>query len=182
MRLENVLAIGTNVAVIVGLFLVVMELNQNTELARIEMINDGSLTENQVFMALLEQEPKDAIAKSFECPEKLVFADYVVLDSYLYSGMNLVYRNFELAKEGFYTEEDWKSEVDNYAHWYFSGEFGKVYWNEVGRHYFDAEFSQYVDSVLTRPGENFNSVWRKIVATLPSKEGLEPVISPVCLD
>jgi len=182
MRLGNILALGTNVAVIVGLFLVVMELNQNTELARIAMVNDGSLTENEVWIALMEQEPKDAIAKSFECPEKLVLADYVVLDSYLYAGMNLVYRNYELAREGFYSDEDWKSEVDNYAHWYLSGEFGKAYWDEVGRLYFDAEFTQYVDSVLASPGENFDSVWKKIVSALPSKEGLEPLISPACLD
>ena len=100
------LAIGTNVAVIVGLVLVVLELNQNSALARLGLIDDHNSMENELILAIMDNTPKDAIAKSIECPEKLDLSDYVVLDSYLYTGMNLVYRNYELAKEGFFTEKD----------------------------------------------------------------------------
>jgi hypothetical protein len=177
---SNWLAIGTNVAVIIGLLLVVLELNQNSELARIGLINDGNATENELFQALMEKVPKNTIAKSLECPEKLDLSDYVVLDSYLYTGMNLVYRNYELAKEGFFDENDWKSEVDIYAHWYFSSELGKAYWENVGRVYFDKEFSAYVDSVLARPGDDMNDAWKKVAAALPSREGVELAISTIC--
>ena len=42
MSWENWLALGTNVAVFLGLLLVVLELNQNSELARVELINEGN--------------------------------------------------------------------------------------------------------------------------------------------
>jgi hypothetical protein len=181
MKWENWLALGTNIAVIIGLFLVVLELNQNSELTRVELVNEGNAIENELWQSLMGQVPKDVIAKSIECPEKLDLSDYVVLDSYLYTGMNLVYRSYELAKEGFFTPEDWKSEVDNYAHWYLSGEFGKAYWNNVGRDYFDGEFSEYVDSVLATPGDDMNQAWLKIVSALPSKKGTVLTKSVICL-
>jgi len=174
------MAIGTNVAVVVGLVLVVLELNQNSELARLELVNDHNSMENELILATMESAPKEAIAKSIECPEKLDLSDYVVIDAYLYTGMNLVYRDYELAKEGFFTEKDWKSEVDNYAHWYLSGEFGTSYWNNVGRNYFDAEFVEYVESVLAKPGVDIGVAWRKIATALPSKKASASEISSVC--
>lgn len=180
MNVSNWLAIGTNLAVIVGLILVVLELNQNSELARIALVNDGNASENELWQALMEDIPKDVIAKAAECPGKLDLSDYVVLDSYIYTGMNLVYRNFELHKEGFFTDKDWKSEVDNYAHWYLSGEFGKAYWNGAGRNYFDRDFVAYVDEVLTRPGVDLAQAWRNIAKNIPSKNGQPYNISPVC--
>jgi hypothetical protein len=177
---SNWLAIGTNIAVIIGLLLVVLVLDQNSKLARIGLINDGNATENQLFQALMENVPRSIIAKSLECPEKLNLSGYVVLDSYLYTGMNLVYRNYELAKEGFFEEKDWKSEVDKYAHWYLSGEFGEAYWENVGRDYFDVEFSAYVDSLLARPGVDMNGAWQKVAAVLPSRKGIALNVSTIC--
>jgi hypothetical protein len=176
----NWLSIGTNVAVIIGLVLVVLELNQNAELARIGLINDGNATENQLFEALMDDVPRNIIAKSLECPEKLDLPDYVVLDSYLYTGMNLVYRNYELAKEGFFEESDWKSEVDNYAQWYLSSEFGKAYWENIGRNYFDEEFSAYVDSVIAQPGVDMKAAWTKVAAGLPSRKGAAVDVITIC--
>jgi hypothetical protein len=177
---SNWLAIGTNVAVIIGLLLVVLELDQNSKLARIGLLNDGNATENELFQAQMAEVPKNIIAKSLECPEKLDLSDYVVLDSYLYTGMNLVYRNYELAKEGFFEENDWKSEVDKYAHWYFSSEFGKAYWENVGRDYFDEEFAAHVDSVLARPGVDMKGAWKKVASVLPSRKGVELNVSTIC--
>lgn len=98
MNWDSGLAIGTNVAVIIGLVLVILELNQNAELTRIEMINEANATENSLFQTLMDEVPKDAIAKAVECPEKLELSEYVVLDAYPFTGMNLVYSNYELAK------------------------------------------------------------------------------------
>lgn len=177
---SNWLAVATNAAVFVGLVLVVLELNQNSELARVELINDGNAMENDLFLTLMESVPKDTIAKSIECPERLDLSDYIVLDSYLYTGMNLVYRNYEIAKEGFFTENDWKFEVDNYAHWYLSNEFGSAYWKNVGRNYFDEEFSGYVDAFLARPGVDLEGAWRNLAANIPSKKATAFDVSAVC--
>ena len=174
------LGVSTNVAVIIGLALVVLELNQNSDLARIQLVNEGNSAENELFMALMESVPKESVTKSLECPEKLDLSDYVVLDSYIYTGMNLVYRNFELAKESFFSEKDWKSEVDIYAHWYLSGEFGRTYWKTVGRNYFDSEFSAYVDTVLTKPGIDMEGAWRAVASAMPSKNATAHEISSIC--
>ena len=113
---ETKLALGTNLAVLLGLLLVVLELNQNSALARVELINAGNAIEIELWQTLTDQVPKDAIAKSVECPAKLASSDYVLLDSCLYTALNPVYRNHELSKEGLLSQDGWTSEVQNYAH------------------------------------------------------------------
>ena len=73
--------------------------------------------------------PTELIAKSVECPEKLTYADFIALDAYLFTSMNIVYRNYELAKEGLFTQSDWKSEADDYVHWYLGDTFSRTWWN-----------------------------------------------------
>jgi hypothetical protein len=46
---EKWLALGTNVAVFLWLLLAVLELSQNSELARVELINEGNPVENELW-------------------------------------------------------------------------------------------------------------------------------------
>ena len=54
----------------------------------------------------------DAIAISIEHPEKMTYADFMAVDAWLYSSMNLFYRNYELAQEGLFSERDWQAGVE----------------------------------------------------------------------
>lgn len=127
---EAKLALGTNLAVLLGLLLVALELNQNSVRARLESINAGNAIEIELWQTLTDQVPKNAIAKSIECPAKLDLSDHVAPHSCLYRAPNLVYRNHELSKEGLPSQDGWTSEVQNYvqnyAHCYLPGEFGKA--------------------------------------------------------
>ena len=92
--------VASNVVILAGLILVAYELNQNSQLARAALINDGTEFENANWQVLLGESPIELLAKSIECPEKMTFADYITMDSYYFLSMNVIYRNYELAKEG----------------------------------------------------------------------------------
>ena len=144
------------------------------------MLNEGSITENDVWLALMNDAPNDIIAKSVECPEKLTYADYIVLDSYLFTALNNVYRSYEVAKEGLFTQSDWKSEVEGYAHWYLGDEFSRTYWDKVGKAYFDPEFSDYVDEQLSKEGIDMYGAWKIIRSSMNTKNGSAVVLSNEC--
>ena len=179
-KITNWLSIATNLAVLAGLLLVVLELNQNASLARVALKNEGSVTENEVWQALMANAPNEVIAKSVECPERLTYADYIVLDSYLFTALNNVYRNYEMAKEELFTEKDWKSEVEGYAHWYLGDEFSRTYWEEVGKAYFDREFVEYVDLQLSKEGVDMYGAWKKVSSNMSSVDGREFPASELC--
>jgi hypothetical protein len=179
-RISTWLSVLTNVAILAGLLLVVYELNQNSELARVGLLNEGSIAEGALWLSLMNDAPNEVIAKSIECPERLTYADYIVLDSYLFTALNIVYRNYEVAQEGLFTQKDWKTEVEGFAHWYLNDPFGRTYWNQVGKTYFDEDFAAYMDLVLAKEGLGMHNAWKLVRSNLPIQIPSEIPLSKLC--
>lgn len=162
-----------NVAILAGLGLVAFELNQNSKLARSALVNEGAALENQIWSPLMGELPGEIIARAVECPERMTYADYMAMDAYLYTNMNDVFREYELAQEGLFTEQEWKTEVDDYAHWFLGDKFGSIWWEEEGKFFFPEEFSMYVDSQLAQDGSDSYEYWRRIRTRLDPETKLE---------
>ncbi len=172
------LSLAANLAILAGLVLVAVELNQNSQLTRTALIAEGSALENQIWTPLAGELPGEIIAKAVECPQQLTYADFIALDGFLYTSFNDVYREYELNKEGLFTEEEWKAEVDLYAHWFLGNDFGRVWWEEVGKPFFDTDFTAHVDEQLAKDGGDSYAYWLIVRERLVPKEELVP--SPLC--
>jgi hypothetical protein len=168
------LTLGANLAILAGLVLVAVELNQNSQLTRTALIAEGSALENQIWTPLISELPGEIIAKAAECPQRLTYADFIALDAFLYTSFNDVYREYELNREGLFTEEEWKAEVEAYTHWFLGNDFGRAWWQEVGRSFFDTVFSKYVDEQLAKDGGDSYAYWLIVRARLVPKEELVP--------
>jgi len=151
-----------NIAVLLGLVLVAMEIRQNSTLARTALINDGNLVSNQIWSNLMGDEPGQVIARAVECPEKMTYADYMAMDAFLFSNMNMLYRDYQLTQEGLFTSSDWKASVDAYAYWYLGNKFGRTWWDLEARNFFNSEFADYVDLRLQGEGMDSHAHWERI--------------------
>jgi hypothetical protein len=172
------LTLAANLAILAGLVLVAIELNQNSQLTRTALIAEGSALENQIWTPLATELPGEIIAKAVECPEKLTYADFLALDGFYYTSFNDVYREYELNREGLFTVEEWKAEVEAYAYWFLGNDFGRAWWEEVGKSFFEAEFSAYVDEQLAGDGEDSFELWQKVRARLVPE--VEIISSSLC--
>jgi hypothetical protein len=162
-RLNRWLSLAANLGLLAGLILVAVQINQNTQLARLQLINEGNVTRNQIWATALGENPALAVAKSIEKPAEMNYADYIVVDTYLFTNLNLFYRNYELAKEGIFDESDWQQMVDNFALWLIGSAFGRAWWFGSGRSFFEPEFAVYVDELLKgTAGEDSFEHWRRI--------------------
>ena len=128
--------------------LVAYEINQNSQLARMALVNEGNVASNQFYANLMGENPVNVIGMAVECPEAMSYSDYIAMDAFLFTGMNLLYRNFELAEEGIFTEEDWQKSVEAYTGWYLGNPFGRIWWDEEGRDFFADDFANHVDKQL----------------------------------
>ena len=137
-----------NVELLAGMMLVAYEINQNSQLARTALVNEGNVASNQFFANLMGENPAQVIGMAFECPEAMSYSDFFAMDAYLYTGMNLLYRNYQLAQEGIFTEEDWQESVEDLTSWYIGNQFGRAWWHEEGRYFFADEFVNHVDKQL----------------------------------
>ena len=141
-------SILANLGLLAGMVLVAYEINQNSQLARMALVNEGIVASNEFWANLMGEKPARVVAMAVECPESMSYSDYFEMDAYLFTGMNFLYRNYQLAQEGIFTEEDWQAEVAGYTGWYLGNPFGRAWWDEEGREFFPAEFANYVDLQL----------------------------------
>jgi len=142
------LRIVANVGLLAGMALVAYEINQNSQLARMALVNEGNVASNQFWANLMGETPADVIAMAVECPEAMTYSDFFAMDAYLFTGINFLYRNFKLAQEGIFTEQDWQEGVEGYSAWYLGNPFGRAWWDEEGRYFFAEEFVNHVDQQL----------------------------------
>ena len=174
------LTVGANVALLLGIVLVAYELNQNSRLARAALIHEGNAFENQIWANLMGEDPVDVIAKSVECPDQLTYADFMAMDAFLFTSMNIVYREYELSKEGLFTTDEWKQEVSDYSRWYLGGDFGKAWWEIEGSSFFNSEFSNAVDEQLKQTGGDSYDYWQRIRDRMQKTERWKETISSSC--
>ena len=129
------LSILANVGLLAGMGLVAYEINQNSQLARTALINEGNVASNEFWANLMGETPSDVIAMAVECPDAMNYSNFIAMDAYLFTGMYILYREFLLAEEGIFTVEDWQEVVEGYSAWYLGNPFGRAWWDEEGRYF-----------------------------------------------
>jgi hypothetical protein len=81
-RFSNWFQIISNVAIIFGLGLVVYELNQSKQLGSGQFISDNMVRETSIRLAMMGEDPREALAKASLHPADLNERDVVALDAY----------------------------------------------------------------------------------------------------
>lgn len=178
-KTASLLSIVANVGLLLGMGLVVYEINQNTKFARMALVNEGNVASNQFWANLMGDDPTEVIAMAVECPEMMSYADFMSMDAYLGTGLSLLHRNYELAREGIFTEEDWQEAVEGYASWYLGNPFGRAWWDEEGRYFFPKPFADHVDLQLKEASRDSYGYWRDLrVRLLGTGSKAAPSSSP----
>ena len=80
-KLGNWLQIVGNLGLIAGLVLVAVQINQNTEMTRAQMLSEGMITAANNHYARAGENPASAIARAQTNPDQLTHEDLVVLDA-----------------------------------------------------------------------------------------------------
>jgi hypothetical protein len=86
-RFSNWFQIISNVAIIFGLGLVVYELNQSKQLANAQFVTDNFARLTNIQIAMMGEDPREALAKAALRPADLNERDVVALDAYHLSAL-----------------------------------------------------------------------------------------------
>jgi hypothetical protein len=84
-RFQHWFQIITNVAILFGLGLVVYELNQSKQLASAQFVIDNMASQTSIQLAMMGEDPREALAKAALHPADLNERDVVALDAYYQS-------------------------------------------------------------------------------------------------
>ncbi len=153
-RVERWINLSANLAVLAGIVLVLMQLTQNTEHLRLQLVDqiNNRMYENN--RALLGEDPVEAIEKSVLAPESMTFSDFLIVDVYLINALNTWEDRYSLYEADLVEADAWQSRVDGDVVWYFGNRFAKNWWIATGSNFFEPEFVEYVDGAIRSVSEN----------------------------
>jgi hypothetical protein len=166
----NWIQLITSIAVLLGLGLVVWELQQNREATMSQLSSDHYQIAAQERAAVLGENAANALAKACFKPTELTDAELVVLDHF-YNGMiNRVHRMLALSRRGgFYSDDYWKDRMGN-LDLLFVSKPGRAYWTSVASVWVDPELRAAGDRYLADWSfptcEEEHSAWRRAIDEL----------------
>ncbi len=82
-KMSSWITVTTNLGLLLGVILVIFQINQNSELVR-EQIDHASWSDNMnLHLAMMGDNPAAAVAKAIENPSELMVEDTTILNAYL---------------------------------------------------------------------------------------------------
>ena len=146
-RVNSWLSLVANVGILVGLVLVAIELNQNTDQLKLQLVFQ---TTQKIFdnnRDLLGDNPTPAITKSITNPDDLTYEEFLIASAFVLNQLNEWEDRFLIYQAGLISDRDWKRHVDENAGWTLGNRFAQRYWR-VSSSVFEPEFSAYVDNAI----------------------------------
>lgn len=144
-KVDDWLRIASNVAVLIGLILIYLEIQNNTFVTRAELIDSGYLQLNEIQRDLVDDGMASVWIKSMEAPTELTAAERVRLNDRFQRLLLLYTRERVFTSLDVY--EEWQGIVRATASVFFGNPYGRAFW-AVRRESVNPEIAAAVDSIL----------------------------------
>jgi len=147
-KIANWLQIAGNLGILFGLVAVIVQLNQNTEHLKLQLVDQINSRLYQNNRDVMGENPTAAIEKSVVDPSGMTFAEFKIVDAYLINAVNDWEDRYYLYQAGLVDESYWKRQIDGDASWFFGNPFAKHWWRIAGSPVIEHEVAEYVDQTL----------------------------------
>jgi hypothetical protein len=130
------LQIGANIGILAGLILVIFQMNQNSELLRVQLIKQDGDAYIANEMAIAGENYAEVWARVLNDPYEPELSDMRVLEASLW-GLN-VYKwsnTYRLSRMGLLADADWKREIDIAVDFAFGNPYARGWWDALTQDY-----------------------------------------------
>ena len=124
-KLNQWLLLISQLGILMGLILVGFQIQQTTELAKVQLFSDITSSRIEMAGATLGENPAPIFAKSLTDPDALTMAELYVMDAHLIRGLNEVRRAQVLKRVGL---DIGITAHENLLAFYFGNEFAQKWW------------------------------------------------------
>ena len=146
-KIKSWLTLIANAGILIGLVLVAIELNQNTDQLRLQLTFQANQKIFENNRELIGSNPTHTIAKSITNPENLTYEEYLTASSYVLNMLNEWEDRFFIYEAGLISEQDWKRHIYENIGWTLGNRFAQKTW-QANKSVFETKFAQYVDQAL----------------------------------
>ena len=138
---------ATNLAVLLGVVILVIELRQNADLAALEMIQGRTTASQEVERAFFDPDLTHVWVKSFKSPASMTLEEIRTMDAYLAIQMSQMWRIHDLERAGLLERGGTLRTIEPDLHFLFGSRFGKAWWAQEGQNW-PPEFVELIRPVV----------------------------------
>ncbi len=150
------LQVGANIGILGGLVLVGMQINQNTEMVRLQMLNEESLRVTSGEYVLVGESGAAAWAKALHDPLNLTFEEQRIVEALIWPAMENWEHLYHLHRQGLLGEE-WKDRVTAETAYWLDHTYGRAWWENIkstsSPDELPEEFRGLIDQILSESEE-----------------------------
>ncbi len=127
-KFNHWLQIAANIGIVGGLVLVGVQLNQNSELLRTQILYEESARSIDLESRVIGEEGARVWAKAMTEPTELSLEEKRIMEALLWSYTEQLRGMLLLAELGLMEESDWKTRIETDAGFYFGSRYGLAWW------------------------------------------------------
>ena len=131
-RVVEWITIGTNLAVLAGLILLVTEIRQNNNLAKLQALQERRNSAQQAEMQFFGPEISEIWVKSITEPENMTLPEMRAMDAYLVNQLFQAGHIWSLGQAGLMSEDEAREWILEEVEMYFSNTYGQTWWQMWG--------------------------------------------------
>jgi len=133
-KLNDWLQVSANIGIVLGLVLVGVQLKQNSDLARIQLLSQESQRLVDYELEVVGEQGAEVWARSIEDPDNLTLAEVRIMEALLWSFAENLRGTYRLAELGLLEEQDWRRRVDSEVTFYLSDRYSRAWWRNFAAH------------------------------------------------
>ena len=150
-RVTKWFTIATNAAVLIGVILLVIEIRQTNDLARLQALQERRYLGQQSEMAFYDPEISRVWVKSIIEPENMTLEEVRAMDAYLSVHLWQASHIRELEETGLMTEAEARKWIEDSFDFIFSNTFAQTWWKKSG---YTWSYLSDFDDIITSFDEN----------------------------
>ena len=131
-KLGNWLQISANIGIVFGLLLVGVQLKQNSDLIKIQLLYEESYRATELEARVIGENAAEVWARSLTNAKSMSLADQRIMEALLWSFTEQLRASRMLADLGLLDDEEWRARVESDAAFFLANEYGVAWWTNFG--------------------------------------------------
>ena len=127
-KLSNWLQITANIGIVVGLLLVGVQLKQNSDLLKTQLLYDESRRAVDLETLVVGENGAEVWAKSITDAKNISLPEQRIMEALLWSFVEQLRSTRLLTELGLLEDEEWRLRVSSESAFYLANDYGKAWW------------------------------------------------------
>ena len=173
-KLSNWLQVSANIGIVLGLLLVGVQLKQNSDLVKIQLLYEESYRAIELETKVVGENAAGVWAKSITDPKSMSLEEQRIMEAILWSFVEGLRGTRKLAELGLLDKDEWKERVNSNTAFFLANEYGVAWWTNFGidNSSLPDDLKAAINARLSDVESDFTLDYARAVMELVSEQGM----------